>query len=151
LPIIGIGGINKNNIKEVIMNGSNGIAMASSIIDTEDIFESTRDYSKIIENETISFIKERIFDLFVKLKKNKPLIHHITNNVVMNQTANATLNIGASPIMSHSKDDVEEVTKISNSLNLNIGTLDDDLIHSMILSGKVANNLNIPIVLDPVF
>ena len=85
-----------------------------------------------------------------KIRKKKPLVHHITNQVVMNDSANITIGIGASPVMAHSKKEVEDMTKISNSLLLNIGTPDKKLIESMLLSGKKASQMNIPIILDPV-
>ena len=84
------------------------------------------------------------------IKEQKPLIHHITNYVVANETANLTLNFGALPVMAQSIDEVEEMVKMAGCLLLNIGTLDKNLIDSMIAAGKVANNNSIPIVLDPV-
>ena len=85
-----------------------------------------------------------------KLREKKPLIHNITNFVVMNYTANILLAIGASPVMAHAKEEVEEMVSLSNALVLNIGTLAPDWIDSMVKAGKKANGLNIPIILDPV-
>lgn len=85
-----------------------------------------------------------------KIKENKPLIHHMTNQVVMNDSANITIGIGASPVMSHSKKEVEEMVSISSSLLLNIGTLDNNYMKSMLLAGKKATEMNKPIILDPV-
>jgi hydroxyethylthiazole kinase len=85
-----------------------------------------------------------------RIRTKKPLIHHITNMVVMNDTANITLAIGALPVMAHALEEVEEMTSIASSLVLNIGTLTSEQISSMLLAGKHANNSNIPIVLDPV-
>lgn len=84
------------------------------------------------------------------LRERRPLIHNITNFVVMNETANATLSIGALPIMSHAKEEVEEMAGMSNALVLNIGTLTPEWVESMILAGKEANKKNIPVLLDPV-
>jgi hydroxyethylthiazole kinase len=84
------------------------------------------------------------------LREKKPLIHNITNYVVMNYTAMALLAVGASPIMAHAHEEVEELTAISGALVLNIGTLTDYWIASMIKAGKRANVLNIPVILDPV-
>lgn len=84
------------------------------------------------------------------IRKNKPLVHNITNYVVMNYTANALLAMGASPVMAHSIDEVEEMVSLANSLVLNIGTLSKEWIDSMIKAGKKANDLKIPIILDPV-
>jgi hydroxyethylthiazole kinase len=84
------------------------------------------------------------------LRDKRPLVHNITNFVVMNYTANVLLAIGASPVMAHAKEEVEEMVSISNALVLNIGTLSTDWIDSMVKAGKTANRLNIPIILDPV-
>ncbi|MFA6834099.1 MAG: hydroxyethylthiazole kinase [Bacteroidaceae bacterium] len=84
------------------------------------------------------------------VRKQSPLIHNITNLVVMNNTANALLAIGASPVMAHALDEVADMTKIASALVLNIGTLDVELIKAMERSGKMANQMNIPIIFDPV-
>ncbi len=85
-----------------------------------------------------------------EIRRKKPLLHHITNFVVMNETANATLCLGALPVMSHAKEEVEEMVRASGALVLNIGTLTPELIDSMVLAGKKANELSIPVILDPV-
>lgn len=85
-----------------------------------------------------------------KIKEKKPLIHHITNFVVMNETANITLAAGALPVMAHAKEEVEEMVSMASALVLNIGTLWPELIDSMVLAGRKANELGIPVVLDPV-
>ena len=84
------------------------------------------------------------------LREKKPLIHNITNFVVMNYTANALLACGASPVMAHAAEEVEEMVSLAGALVLNIGTLTPPWIDSMLKAGKRANDLKIPIVLDPV-
>ena len=84
------------------------------------------------------------------IREKRPLVHSITNFVVMNETANATLCIGALPIMSHAIEEVEEMVGIASALVLNIGTLTPDWIDAMELAGKRANQLGIPVILDPV-
>jgi hydroxyethylthiazole kinase len=85
-----------------------------------------------------------------KLREKKPLIHNITNYVVMNCTANALLACGASPVMAHAAEEVEEMVSFAGALVLNIGTLTPYWIDSMLKAGKRANKLNVPIILDPV-
>jgi len=85
-----------------------------------------------------------------KLKEKKPLVHNITNFVVMNYTANALLACGASPVMAHAPEEVEEMVSFAGALVLNIGTLTPYWIDSMLKAGKRANESKIPIVLDPV-
>jgi len=84
------------------------------------------------------------------IRQKRPLVHNITNFVVMNETANAILCIGALPIMSHAAQEVEEMVGIASALVLNIGTLQPDWVDAMELAGKRANQMGIPVVLDPV-
>ena len=84
------------------------------------------------------------------IRERRPLVHSITNYVVMNETANAILCLGALPIMAHAVEEVEEMVGIASALVLNIGTLSPDWIDAMERAGKRANELEIPVVLDPV-
>jgi hydroxyethylthiazole kinase len=84
------------------------------------------------------------------LREKKPLIHNITNYVVMNYTANALLACGASPVMAHATEEVEEMASFAGALVLNIGTLTPYWIDSMQKAGKRAHERNVPISLDPV-
>jgi hydroxyethylthiazole kinase len=85
-----------------------------------------------------------------ELRERKPLVHQITNYVVMNETANATLAIGALPVMAHAPEEVEEMVGLASALVLNIGTLSQHWIEAMLLAGRAANERGTPIVLDPV-
>lgn len=84
------------------------------------------------------------------VRKRSPLIHNITNYVTVNDCANMVLACGASPIMADDMEEAEEITSICNALNINIGTLNAQTIPSMLAAGKRANELNHPVVLDPV-
>src|SRR5256886_9189741 len=88
--------------------------------------------------------------LLERIRAQRPLVHHITNMVVMNDTANITLGIGASPVMAHALEEVEEMVRLARALVLNIGTLTPEQILAMLRAVKRANELGIPIVLDPV-
>jgi hydroxyethylthiazole kinase len=81
------------------------------------------------------------------LRARKPLVHNITNYVVMNETANATLALGALPVMAHAVEEVEEMVGHASALVLNIGTLSPQWIEAMLLAGRTAT---VPIVFDPV-
>ena len=89
-------------------------------------------------------------DIFENVRKKRPLIHNITNYATVNDCANITLACGASPIMSDEKEEVAEITSICAGLVINIGTLNSRTIESMLIAGKRANELNRPVVLDPV-
>jgi hydroxyethylthiazole kinase len=84
------------------------------------------------------------------LRERRPLVHQITNYVVMNETANATLALGALPVMAHAPEEVSEMVRLAGALVLNIGTLTSDWVESMLAAGWAANSHGVPIVLDPV-
>ena len=84
------------------------------------------------------------------IRDTKPLVHQITNYVVMNETANATLALGALPVMSHAREEVEEMAAIAGALVLNIGTLSPSWVEAMLAAGRAANSAGVPVVLDPV-
>ena len=85
-----------------------------------------------------------------ELRERKPLVHQITNYVVMNETANATLALGALPVMAHAREEVEEMVGLASALVLNIGTLSGQWIEAMLRAGSAASARGIPVVLDPV-
>lgn len=89
-------------------------------------------------------------NIFENVRKKCPLIHNITNYVTVNDCANIVIACGASPIMSDDKNEVADITTICAGLNINIGTLNSRTIESMIIAGKTSNQLNHPVVLDPV-
>ena len=89
-------------------------------------------------------------DSLRRLREAKPLVHQITNYVVMNETANATLALGALPVMAHAREEVEEMAAIAGALVLNIGTLSPHWVDAMLLAGRIANDRGTPVVLDPV-
>src|SRR5918999_3489839 len=82
-----------------------------------------------------------------ELRAHKPLVHQITNYVVMNETANATLALGALPVMAHAPEEVGEMASVAGALVLNIGTLSPHWVEAMVIAGKATKA---PIVLDPV-
>jgi hydroxyethylthiazole kinase len=84
------------------------------------------------------------------LRARKPLVHHITNVVTVGDCANATLYVGALPVMANSPREAEEMVGLAQALVLNIGTLHEEQIEAMMLAGRRANELGVPIVLDPV-
>jgi len=85
-----------------------------------------------------------------QIRERKPLVHNITNYVVMNETANAILALGALPVMAHAEEEVAEMVGLAGALVLNIGTLSERWIDAMLVAGKAANERGVPVVLDPV-
>lgn len=84
------------------------------------------------------------------VRTQSPLVHNITNYVVMNNTANGLLALGASPVMAHSLEEVAKMASIASALVINIGTLEPKWVEAMLIAGKMALSKNIPIVFDPV-
>ena len=89
-------------------------------------------------------------DSLRRLRETKPLVHQITNYVVMNETANATLALGALPVMAHAREEVGEMARLAGALVLNIGTLSPEWVEAMVIAGQAANQAGTPVVLDPV-
>ncbi len=85
-----------------------------------------------------------------RIRATAPLVHNITNYVVMNTTANALLAIGASPVMAHALDEVADLASIAGALVINIGTLSPSWIESMRRAGAAARERGVPVILDPV-
>lgn len=84
------------------------------------------------------------------IRQKAPLVHNITNFVVMNNTANALLAIGASPVMAHAPEEVAEMAAMASAVVLNMGTLSETWVEAMVLAGRSALEHNVPIVFDPV-
>ena len=82
----------------------------------------------------------QLSDLFARVRKNRPLVHHITNYVTVNDCANITICAGGAPIMADAIEEVAEMTGIVDALVLNIGTLNHVQIESMIAAGRKAGS-----------
>jgi hydroxyethylthiazole kinase len=93
---------------------------------------------------------ERCAAVLERLRGQKPLVHHITNFVVMNDTANVTLHIGALPVMAHAPEEVADMVRLAGALVLNLGTLSRPWLDAMHLAARAANAGAIPIIIDPV-
>jgi hydroxyethylthiazole kinase len=95
-------------------------------------------------------MKEHTAGMISRVRDISPLVHNITNYVVMNSSANILLAIGASPVMAHCRTEVAEMTGISGALVLNIGTIEESWLEAMLAAGHAANAKGIPVILDPV-
>ncbi|MDR3587082.1 MAG: hydroxyethylthiazole kinase [Desulfosporosinus sp.] len=95
-------------------------------------------------------IRKKIFANLSEVKEKSPLIHHITNYVTVNDCANIVLALGGSPVMADDLDEVAEMVGYASALVLNIGTLNSRTIASMLVAGRRAKELGVPVILDPV-
>ena len=91
-----------------------------------------------------------MYELINKVKEINPLVVHYTNEVTINDCANVTLALGASPLMSYSYEEVEEVIGISSAVVINIGTMNSSRLDLFVKAGKAANKYNKPVIFDPV-
>jgi hydroxyethylthiazole kinase len=89
-------------------------------------------------------------NLLETVRQSKPLVHHLTNYVTVNDCANITLGIGGSPIMADAIEEAAAIAQMSQALVINIGTLNSRTVLAMIAAGKAANHTGIPVILDPV-
>ncbi len=103
-----------------------------------------------LNNEFADNSQSMVWRDIQRIRAEIPLVHNITNYVVMNTTANALLAIGASPVMAHAIEEVEEMAGRASALVINIGTLSVSWVEAMIKAGKKARQRRIPVVLDPV-
>ncbi|MEG0069970.1 MAG: hydroxyethylthiazole kinase [Cetobacterium sp.] len=85
-----------------------------------------------------------------KVRKKVPLVYHLTNTVTINDCANITLAVGASPLMSFCLEEMEEIIGFASSVVINIGTMEESMVKMAVKVGEIANRLGKPIVLDPV-
>jgi len=94
--------------------------------------------------------EKHISELLTRVRMKRPLVHHITNYVTVNECANITIAAGAAPVMADAPEEVCEMVTCAGALVLNIGTLNKGQIESMLLAGGMANDRQIPVILDPV-
>ena len=92
----------------------------------------------------------QIYQSLEEIRAKTPLIHNITNYVVMNNTANALLAIGASPVMIHAEEEVEDMAAMASALVINIGTLSPSWVRGMFKALAKAVSKSIPVIVDPV-
>jgi hydroxyethylthiazole kinase len=105
---------------------------------------------ELLNSNHVEKSKAMIWRDIQRIRAEAPLVHNITNYVVMNTTANALLAIGASPVMAHAAEEVEEMVSLAGALVINIGTLSTSWVEAMVKAGKKARRRGIPVVLDPV-
>ncbi len=95
-------------------------------------------------------LAETFEEMLKEIERSAPLIHHITNYVTANDSANTVLALGGSPVMAEDESEVEEMVSIASALVLNIGILSQQKANALLKAGRKANILGIPVILDPV-
>ena len=95
-------------------------------------------------------IKLKAFTLLERVRTQSPVVHHLTNWVTIYDCAQVVKVLGASPVMAHAPEEVEEMVQLASALVLNIGTLTVDMVEAMKLAAQSANAKGIPVILDAV-
>jgi hydroxyethylthiazole kinase len=103
-----------------------------------------------MESRESSLYAGNLWQDVMRIRSEAPLIHNITNYVVMNSTANALLALGASPVMAHALEEMDEMVDLARALVINIGTLSPRWVSAMLKAGIRAKAKGAPVVLDPV-
>ncbi len=98
----------------------------------------------------MSQLTEQMGAALAAVRAQCPLVHHITNYVTVNDCANITLAVGASPIMADDIREAADVASVASAVVLNMGTLNERTVSSMLAAGKAANKSEVPVVFDPV-
>lgn len=93
-------------------------------------------------------MKINAYSLLEKVRREKPVVHHLTNWVTIYDCANIVKVLGASPVMAHAKEEVSQMANIASSLVLNIGTLTPEFVEAMKIAARAANKKGIPVILD---
>jgi thiamine-phosphate diphosphorylase / hydroxyethylthiazole kinase len=172
---VAIGGLNASNASRVRFQSEsssltklNGVAVVSALMSAEKPTENARELSKLFRSTPTFVHSQRYFDpenllessfmrsraaiILDSIKNETPLVHHLTNNVVKNFSANVTLAVGASPIMSEALPDIHTLANIpvSHACVLNLGTLTEDCFPSYYSTLSEYNKAGWPVILDPV-
>jgi len=92
--------------------------------------------------------KLNAYDLLQKVRREAPVVHHLTNWVTIYDCAQVVKTLGASPVMAHAPEEVADMTEIASALVLNIGTLTVDFVEAMKTAAASANRKGIPVILD---
>ncbi len=98
----------------------------------------------------IAPFRREVVSAALAVREKAPLVHNITNYVVMQVSANVLLAAGASPLMAHAPEELDDLLAVASALVLNIGTPDQAWLDSMFLAGECAARRGVPVVLDPV-
>ncbi len=93
-------------------------------------------------------MKIAAYDLLERVRRQKPLVHHLTNWVTIYDCAQIVKTLGASPVMAHAQEEVADMSALASALVLNIGTLTVDFVEAMKLAARSANQKGIPVILD---
>lgn len=172
VPSVAIGGINLENVQRVVYQSQtldnteclDGVAVVSAIIGSTEpkevcakfilLLSTTPPFAHLesTRDPLIGYVdlNEEFKSVFLKVSQDSPMIHHITNNVVKGFSANITLAVGASPIMSEDASEMAELANYNGALVLNMGTASKSAWPDYCAAVVASNARGVPVVFDPV-
>ena len=148
IPVVAIGGVGPQNIRQLAGRGMSGFAIVSGIFAAEDITGRCRELRSTAEELCPAVSAETVMELCGTVRSLRPVVQCITNIVTVNDCANALLAVGASPTMAHHPDEAADLAAFTDALVCNMGATEN--ITAMNQSGKYTRERSHPIVLDPV-
>ena len=144
IPVVAIGGITANNIRQLEGRKMSGFAIVSGIFAAQDIEAQTKKLWKEAQELCLPGGSERLRAL---VEKRRPVVQCITNIVTVNDCANALLAIGGSPTMAHHPEEMADFAAVSDALVCNMGATES--LDAMMAAGLASKNGR-PVVIDPV-
>ena len=144
IPVVAIGGITANNIRQLEGRKMSGFAIVSGIFAAQDIEAQTKKLWKEAQELCLPGGSERLRAL---VEKRRPVVQCITNIVTVNDCANALLAIGGSPTMAHHPEEMADFAAVSDALVCNMGATES--LDAMMAAGMASKNGR-PVVIDPV-
>lgn len=146
IPVVAIGGVTLDNIRELEGRKMSGFAIVSGIFAAEDIEARTRDLWKAAQELCLP---GQVSRLKMEILRRHPVVQCITNIVTVNDCANALLAVGASPTMAHHPEEMEEFAAVCDALVCNMGATES--LEAMMAAGKADTaGPSRPVVIDPV-
>ena len=146
IPVVAIGGVTLDNIRELEGRKMSGFAIVSGIFAAEDIESRTRDLWKAAQELCLP---GQVSRLKKEILRRHPVVQCITNIVTVNDCANALLAVGASPTMAHHPEEMEEFAAVCDALVCNMGATES--LEAMMAAGKADTaGPSRPVVIDPV-
>ena len=133
IPVVAIGGITLDNIRQLSGRKMCGFAIVSGIFAAEDIEAQTKKLWRAAQALVLPAAESR---LRAKVREKHPVVQCITNIVTVNDCANALLAVGASPTMAHHPQEMEDFAVIRDALVCNMGATES--LEAMFAAGKVS-------------
>ncbi|TIA96745.1 hypothetical protein E3P94_03097 [Wallemia ichthyophaga] len=166
-----IGGIKSDNVLRVLHGVHfrdtkrylDGVAVVSDIVSSPRPRKATENLARLVQafrnNENtkpepaindIDSVLNKVSEIINAIPDQSPLIQQMANIVTANDQANATLALGASPVMAAVVGDQKDLNPHIGALLINMGTVSDEQKRAMLAGGRYSNINKKPLIFDPV-